>query len=233
MKIPHDWLYPPSVQEAIQIQKQLATKVVLEDRIETLEKVAGVDVSNTRFDPLQMIYASAVVLSYEDLAFLEERALAERQTFPYIPGLLGFRESPLVIKTILSFTSKPDLIFVDGHGISHPRRFGIACQIGVLLDIPTIGVAKNILVGKPESELSSEAGSQINLIHKDQKIGTLLRTKARSNPLIISPGHKVSFETAVNLVQSCLRGYRLPEPTRFAHLAANRCRQAHRNSLSL
>ncbi len=227
MDIPHDFLYPSTPARALEVQKELSSKVIVEDQFGPLTTIAGVDVSNTRFDPTQMVYASAVVLSYPDFSLMEEATLAEKQSFPYIPGLLGFRESPSLVKTLSSLKTWPDLILVDGQGLSHPRGFGIACQLGVILDIPTIGVAKSILVGKPEMELGETPGSQTNLIYKEKRIGILLRTKARSNPLIIAPGHKVSFETAVNIVQSCLRRYRLPEPTRFAHHAANKCRKQH------
>jgi len=226
MKYPPHWLFPTSSQEAQQVQHLMAKQVITTDCFNALQFVGGMDVSHNLYDPKQMIYAAVVVLSALDLSVIETSTRAEKQIFPYIPGLLGFREAPALIHAFQQLKQKPDLLLIDGHGISHPRGLGIASHLGVLLDIPTIGVAKSILVGKPASILEAEAGSQVPLIWRDQPIATLLRTKLRSNPLIISSGHKISLETAVQVVKSLLKKYRLPEPTRQAHLAANQCRQS-------
>ncbi len=208
------------------IQKELAQKVLLQDLFEKpITHIAGMDVSNTPFDPAQMIFGAAVVLS-PALSVLETATVANRQTVPYVPGFLGFREVPTLIDAYRQLTTQPDLILVDGHGVSHPRGLGVASHLGVLLDRPTIGVAKSILVGKPAYPLSDEPGSQAPLIWQDREIGLLLRTKKRASPLIISPGHKITLQTAVMWVLRCLKGYRLPEPTRHAHLAANFCRKS-------
>lgn len=212
--------------EAIALQKEMAQKVVLKDALPIpITHIAGVDTSNTRFDPHQMIFASAVLFSYPSLEMIQTATHAQKQTFPYIPGLLGFRETPSLIHAYEQLSRRPDLILVDGHGVSHPRGLGVASHLGVCLDIATIGVAKSILVGEPAAPLAEEAGSTVSLVWKGKEIGKLLRTKRRCAPLFISAGHKITLDTAVQLVLQCLTGYRLPEPTRQAHLAANQCRR--------
>jgi deoxyribonuclease V len=220
------WLSPETTADALAAQREMAERVVLQDSFQRpVAHVAGMDVSNTPFDPAQMIFASAVVLSFPLLSVVEIATQAERQEFPYIPGLLGFREVPALVHAYRHLSICPDLIMVDGHGVSHPRGLGVASHLGVLLDVPTIGVAKSILVGKAEAPLAEEAGSRVPLMWKGKEIGMLLRTKRRCSPLIISAGHKVCLETACELVLHCLRRYRLPETTRQAHLAANVCRK--------
>lgn len=226
-EIPHSWLHPSSVEEAKAVQHIMAEKIRLEDDFNTLQWIGGVDASHNLYDPTQFIYASAVVLDCQDLQLVDHASVAEKQTFPYIPGFLGFREAPALVHSFKRLKIKPDILLVDGHGISHPRRLGIATHLGILLDIPTIGVAKSILVGKPAEALSEEPGSYVPLVWKNQMIGVLLRTKKRSNPLIISVGHKVSLDSAIAIVKKCLRGYRLPEPTRQAHLTANAYRKLY------
>lgn len=217
-----------SLAEAKQTQAEMAQRVLIQDCVNhSISFVAGMDVSNNRFDPSQMIFAASVMLSYPDLSVVETSTQANKQTFPYIPGFLSFREAPALIQAFDGVKRRPDVIMVDGHGISHPRALGIASHIGVMLDIPTIGVAKSILIGEPEGILAEEAGSQIPLIWKGHQIAALLRTKKRCAPLIVSAGHKISLDSAVRLVMCCVKGYRLPEPTRQAHLAANACRKMH------
>jgi deoxyribonuclease V len=213
-----------SIQKALQLQQELARKVLQEDAFGPIDLIGGMDISCNLYDPAQMVYAAAVVLSYPDLHVVAQATISQKQTFPYVPGFLSFREAPALIAAFEKLPLKPDLIFVDGHGIAHPRKLGIASHIGVLLDIPTIGVAKSILVGAPEKPLASYPGSQTPLHWKGECLAILLRSKLRSRSLIISPGHRISLPTAVEYVQKSLRGYRLPEPTRQAHLAANRCR---------
>ncbi len=217
-----------NVKEAENLQKELAGRIVLEDSFCKIETVAGMDVSNTLFDPAKMIYAAAVVLRYPGFQRIEEATVAQKQEFPYIPGLLGFREAPALIEAFKNLQTKPDLIMVDGHGISHPRRLGIASHIGVVLDIPTIGVAKSILVGAPAEPLGEEPGSQTPLVWNNETIGMLLRTKRRAHPIIISCGHEISLKTATAWVLQSLTKYRLPEPTRNAHIASNLFRKRSR-----
>jgi len=221
-----NWLFPQSIAEAKTAQIEMAQKVLLEDVLDRpLSNIAGIDVSNTPFDPAQMIFGAAVVLSYPTLAIEEVASKQSKQTFPYISGLLGFREAPIVVEAFNQLSIRPDILLVDGQGVCHPRGLGIASHLGVLLDIPTIGVAKSILIGEPAHPLGEEAGSMTPLLWKGKEIAMMVRTKKRCSPLIISAGHKITLTTAVVLVMNCLRGYRLPEPTRQAHLAANACRR--------
>ena len=224
-----EWLFPASVAEAKRVQKELAARVQLQDSFpQKISYITGLDVSNNPFDPEKMIYASAVTLSYPELVPIESSSTAEKQPFPYISGLLGFREAPALIHAVNQLKIRPDILMVDGHGVAHPRKLGIASHVGVLLDIPTIGVAKSILVGASTENLSDEPGSHIPLIWKGETIAAVVRTKKRCTPLIISPGHRITLKTAVSLVLSCIRGYRLSEPTRLAHLASNAHRIAHK-----
>jgi len=225
MDIPPGWILPESIEKAKEAQAIMADRVILEDAFQRCLTIGGMDVSNNLYDPKQMVYASCVVLSYPSLTIIDQAVSTQKQSFPYIPGLLGFREAPSLVEAFQKLQKKPDILMVDGHGISHPRRLGVASHLGVLLDIPTIGVAKSILVGCPKDSLGPESGAQVPLLHHDQTLGIVLRTKTRANPLIISTGHRVSLSTAVEIVRSCLTRYRLPEPTRQAHLAANACRK--------
>jgi len=226
--IPHSkWLYPASIQEAMESQKEMAKQIILKDQLKKVPTlIAGMDVSNNLFDPTQRIFAATVVLSYPKLAILETVTTVEVQKFPYISGFLGFREAPALIHTFEKLSLYPDLIMIDGNGINHPRGLGLASHLGVLLGIPTIGVAKNILIGRPAATLSEEIGSKVPIIYKGKTIAMMLRTKKRTRPIIISAGHFISLEMAVALVTNCIKGYKLPEPTRQAHLAANVCRTA-------
>lgn len=183
--------------------------------------VGGVDISSTRFDPERMVHAAVVVLALPGFEVVASAAASLRASMPYIPGYLGFREVPALLAAWERLGTKPDLVMVDGHGTAHPRGLGIAAQLGVVLDLPTIGVAKSPLVGRPATPLPEEPGAAVPLAWKGAEIGTVLRTRRRSNPLYVSPGHRVSQAGAVEWVRRCLTGYRLPEPTRQAHLAAN------------
>ena len=219
------WLFCENSEEAHEAQREMAKRVILEDTInKPIEHIGGVDVSNTPFDPEEMIFGAIVVCSYPSLAIVQASTQANRQKFPYVPGLLGFREVPTLIQAYQQLSIVPDIVMVDGHGVSHPRGLGIASHLGVLLDIPTIGVAKSILVGQPAEPLSEEVGHMVPLLWRGKEIAMMIRTKKRCSPLIISAGHRVSLKTATELVMTCLKKYRLPEPTRYAHLAANQCR---------
>ncbi|MDF2866658.1 MAG: nfi [Gammaproteobacteria bacterium] len=224
--IPREWLYPGSLEVATKLQLQLAQQVITTDQLpDNIQYIAGMDVSSNWRDPKQIIYATCVVLDAKTLRVVTSASAHMQQKFPYIPGFLGFREAPALVEAFAQLSLKPDLILVDGHGISHPRKLGIASHIGVLLDIPTIGVAKSILIGKPAGTLDLAADATMPLLWQEQTIAMLLRSKNRCNPLIIATGHKIALPTAVKLVKSYLRGYRLPEPTRQAHLAANAYRR--------
>lgn len=162
-----------------------------------------------------MARAAVVLLSYPDLEILERHVYEEPVRMPYIPGLLSFREAPSVLGAFARLRQQPDLVMVDGQGIAHPRRLGIASHLGLWLDLPTIGCGKSILVGH-HAHLSEEAGSWVPLVDNSETIGAVLRTRAHVKPMIISLGHRISLETSLRYVLACSRGYRLPEPTRQA-----------------
>ncbi len=214
----HSW--PLTVEEALPIQQQLSSEVITEDRFNPVQYVAGVDAG---FEESGAVTRAAVaVLSFPSLQ-LQEYALALRPTtFPYVPGFLSFREIPAVLDALEKITITPDLILCDGQGIAHPRRLGIACHLGVLLDMPTIGVAKSLLIGK-HNELPLERGAWQPLVHRGETIGAVLRTRTGVKPLYVSSGHRVSLTTAIDYVMRCTPKYRLPETTRWADkLASNR-----------
>ncbi|BAY83456.1 endonuclease V [Calothrix parasitica NIES-267] len=215
----HNWNLTTS--EAKIIQEELRKEVITEDRFEEPVKyVAGVDMG---FEADGTISRAAVaVLSFPDLQ-LQEQSIAKRPTtFPYIPGFLSFREIPAVLDALQKINITPDIILCDGQGLAHPRRLGIACHLGVILDIPTIGVAKSWLIGDYE-EVPQEKGSWKPLIHKDETIGAVLRTRENVKPLYVSSGHRISLPTAIDYVLQCSPKYRLPETTRIADkLASNR-----------
>lgn len=209
MRLTHTWALTPK--EAVALQRELAAKLVKENRVGEVKTVAGLDASYKEGQAV----AVAVLFSYPELEQLEHVTLRRPIAFPYIPGLLSFREAPGVIEAVDTLSRRPDLLLIDAHGYSHPRRFGLASHVGVYLDIPSIGVAKTLLVGKYD-EPAPEQGAFSWLRQKDEVIGAVVRTRARVRPLFVSIGHRVDLETAVSFVLACCRGYRLPEPTRIA-----------------
>jgi len=210
--------WPTTPKAAIELQQQLCSQVVAIDQLEPIRHVAGVDVGFE--DSGKTTRAAVAVLSWPDLQ-LQEQAIARRPTtFPYIPGLLSFREIPAVLDALTQLVITPDLLLCDGQGIAHPRRFGIACHLGVLVDIPAIGVAKSILVGR-HAEVPEERGCWCPLVHRQQTVGAALRTRPKTKPLYISTGHRISLATAINYVMGCTTRYRLPETTRWAHRLAS------------
>ena len=217
----------PSPKEAIEIQKELAQKVIKEVQFEEISYIAGVDISNEIFKPdKRKLYAAVVVLSFPELEIVEKSSYSQITDFPYIPGLLAFRESPFIIKALEKLKIKPDVIIVDGHGIAHPRKLGIASHIGVSTGYPTIGCAKSILVGTPKKNLLPQRGSCVPLVWHDEIIGNVLRTKDNAAPVYVSIGHKIDLEKATEIVLACTKKYRMPEPTRLAHQYANQLRKA-------
>ncbi|PLZ97457.1 endonuclease V [Fischerella thermalis CCMEE 5268] len=219
MKISQRHAWTLSVEEAIAIQEQMQAEVITSDQLQQPVKyVAGVDMG---FEADGTISRAAVaVLSFPELE-LQETSLARRPTsFPYIPGFLSFREIPAVLDALEKIKITPDLILCDGQGIAHPRRFGIACHLGVIVNIPSIGVAKSLLVGKHE-ELPDTRGSWQPLIHKDEIVGAVLRTRVGVKPVYVSSGHRISLPTAIDYVLRCTPKYRLPETTRIADKLAS------------
>jgi deoxyribonuclease V len=211
----HGW--DVSVAQAREIQLSLAKKVAIENRIANPRLVAGIDISAP--DVQGVARGAAVVLRYPELDIIEVEEAHSKIRFPYVPGLLSFRESPLILAACEKLCNVPDLILVDGQGIAHPRRFGLASHVGLLLDLPTIGCAKSILCGQHQS-VGEQAGSHAELVDKGELIGAALRTKSGVKPIYVSVGHKIDLKSALEWVMKCCRGYRLPEPTRLAHLAA-------------
>lgn len=212
----HSWNVTPS--EARAIQEKLRTRVRASDRLGELRRVAGVDVG---FDKGGKITRAAVaVLDFPSLQPVETSVRTLPTTFPYVPGLLSFREIPAIVEALARLQSPPDLILCDGHGIAHPRRFGLACHLGIVTDIPTIGVAKKRLTGN-HGPVPAGRGRWTALKDGDEIIGAVLRTRRGVKPLYVSAGHRVGLDTAVGLVMRCVGRYRLPETTRAAHRLAS------------
>ncbi len=209
----HRWDVTPEEAQAIQLS--LAGKVSLQADLGDIEVVAGVDMSATG-----VARAAVVLLTYPGMEVIEVARAEKPLDFPYVPGLLSFREGPAIMAAFEKLTRWPDLVFFDGQGIAHPRKFGIASHIGVLLDLPTIGVAKSPLaINGPEPPLEPGTWTEWKN-RRGETIAAAVRTKLRTNPLYVSPGHRMDLPTAIHLVLNSVRGYRLPEPTRRAHNAA-------------
>lgn len=212
----HSWALTP--QQAIELQQALRAHVRIEDDFSVINTVAGVDVG---FEQGNTITRAAVaVLDYPSLT-LREWAIARQPTrFPYVPGLLSFREIPAVLEAVKRLSALPDMLLCDGQGIAHPRRLGIASHLGLLLDLPTIGVGKSRLTGIYDEPAVSK-GAWSPLSDKGEEIGCVLRSRDGVKPLFVSPGHKVSITSARHWVMNCLTRYRLPETTRWAHRLAS------------
>ncbi len=217
MRIVHRHGWRVTTAEAIRLQKELAAEVSRSGDIPNPRMVAGVDISVNRWEKTGT--AAVVVLSYPGLEPVEVKVVTDSLNLPYIPGLLSFREAPLILAACEELKVMPDLLMVDGQGIAHPRRIGLASHLGLCLDIPTIGCAKSRLCGRHD-EPGYEAGSYAELTDNDEVIGAVLRTRAGVKPVYVSIGHKIDLSTAVHRVLECCRGYRLPEPTRLAHQTA-------------
>lgn len=203
-------------EEAVELQLRLRDRVIVEDDFAPIRTVAGVDVRATRGRGEGK--CAVVVLTYPELEAVEKIVCQGEVCFPYVPGLLAFREVPLVLEAFTRLRQRPDLVFFDGHGLAHPRRFGLACHAGVLLDIPSIGCAKSVLVGEYQ-EPCAEAGSTSDLIAPEgDVVGKAVRTRAGVKPVFVSPGHRISIDSAVRFAIDCTRGRRIPEPTRLAHM---------------
>ena len=211
----HDWNL--TILQARDLQNRLATEVFRVGSVIAPRFIAGVDVS-TRMSR-GTGNAAVVVLEYPELNLVETKIMQGEINFPYVPGLLSFREAPLILKACEQLTHTPDLMIVDGQGIAHPRRLGIAAHLGLFFDIPTIGCAKSRLCGTHE-EPAPEPGNYEELFDNNETIGVVLRTKFNTNPVYISIGNKIAIEDAIFWVMRCCRGYRLPEPIRLAHQAA-------------
>jgi len=211
----HSWQV--STTQALEIQQRLAEQVSKRSEVTTPRFIAGVDISTRKGE--EMATGAVVVLNYPELRVVETKVARDKLGLPYIPGLLSFRESPLTLAACQQLTITPDLILVDGQGIAHPRRLGLASHLGLFLNTPTIGCAKSRLCGSHEAP-GIEPGSYTEVVDRGEVIGVALRTKLGVKPVYISIGHKVDLQTAIYWVMNCCCGYRLPEPTRLAHLAS-------------
>lgn len=221
MQTKHAW--EVDVGEAKRLQEVLQQRVRVEPLSRPPRLIAGVDVSMQRFS--NHLFGGVVVMSYPDLAILET-ACAEYDTkFPYIPGYLSFREIPVLQKAFQKLRTQPDLICVDGQGIAHPRRFGIASHLGVLLDVPTIGFAKSLLYGNGKMP-DGTRGSFAYLYQGGDILGARVRTKDNVTPMIISPGHRITVDESIKYALTLVRMHRIPEPTRNAHTVVNEYRRA-------
>ena len=217
----HSWSLTPS--EAIALQKELARQVDTTQPLKRCDFVAGADVSCNLYSPI--FFAAVVVLRTSDWTIVEKQEAVGESPFPYIPGLLSFREAPILLEAFAKVCQRPDAVMVDGQGFAHMRRFGIACHLGLWLNVPTIGCAKSRLVGKA-CEPGLKPGCKTSLRIGKEEIGKVVRTRQAVKPLYISAGHGIDLASAVRLVLRSCQGHRLPEPTRQAHLHVNEMRLA-------
>ena len=217
----HSWNV--SVSQAKEIQKYLKeNNLILKNEFKEIKTIAGADVSFSKYS--DTVFAAVILMSYENLEIIEKVHSVDSACFPYVPGYLSFREVPVLLKAFEKLKDPPDIIICDGHGIAHPRGFGLASHLGVILDIPSIGVAKKKLVGEHEY-LGNESGSKVDLIYNNSKVGIVLRSRTNVKPVYISPGHKVGFEDSLEIVKKTIRKYRLAEPIRAAHKYVNEIRK--------
>lgn len=226
MKVRYYHKWDVSYTDAITIQKDLAARLIFTDSACTAfpKYIAGADISYSKGDNL--FFAAVVVLDYQSMDVIEESTSSGHIDFPYIPGLLSFREGPLLLRAFEKLRLEPDIIIFDGQGIAHPRGIGLASHLGLFLDTPSIGCAKTKLTGACETP-EDEFGASSPIIRAGNIIGAALRTKKNVKPVYISQGYKIGLNASLDIVLSCMRGYKLPEPTRKAHLAVNRMRLAN------
>ncbi len=199
--------------EAMREQERLCERVILTDNFKAVRLVAGADLA---FDPVtDLAFAGVIVYQFPEMQEVERRMARRKLRFPYVPGMLSFREGPALLAAFARLRTEPDLILIDGHGRAHPRFFGIACHLGVLLDKPTIGCAKSLLVGEHDDP-GKKTGSTAPLWFKGERVGEVLRTRDNVKPIYVTTGHRVSLASAVDFVKPCCDGYRIPKPTREA-----------------
>ena len=215
----HSW--DLSRTEAIDVQRRLSGQVRQVPLAKPVRTIAGADVSYAKHDA--EVYAAVLVFSFPDLALCDQAVAADTAKFPYVSGLLSFREAPILTKAFRKIRTKPDVIIFDGQGIAHPRGVGLASHMGLILDCPSVGCAKTRLVGR-HKQLPKTRGSTVLLTHQGRVVGGVVRTRDSVGPVFVSPGHAITLEESIRLVLGCCRGYKLPEPTRQAHIAVNRLR---------
>jgi deoxyribonuclease V len=216
----HEWDLPP--QEAISLQRTLALRVELQPIPSHFEVIAAADVGYVA--SVEELVAAMVTFSWPDLQPIERASGVYPITFPYIPGLLSFREIPPLLEVFGKLKRRPDVLLCDGQGLAHPRAFGLACHLGLWLGIPTVGCAKTLLCGKHEP-LEFQRGEYRPLILKDRTVGYVFRSRDGVKPLYVSPGHLADLDTSLDIIRRCLGRYRIPEPLRQAHNLATQMRQ--------
>jgi len=214
----HPW--DLSLPEARLLQDKLRGKVKVQPLdLGAVKTVAGVDAGYHGGD----MRAAVAVLDFKTQELVEQVTFQMPVSFPYVPGLLSFREAPAILGALSRLNPLPDVLIVDGHGLAHPRRFGLACHLGVLLDIPALGCAKSVFVGEV-APLGDTVGNTSQLSLQGELLGFALRTRERVKPVYVSVGHRIDLPSAVQIILSCTRGYRLPEPIRMAHRLASKIR---------
>jgi deoxyribonuclease V len=223
----HRWDLTPS--DAIALQRDLASRVETRPPLARWDLLAGADVSYNRFS--NIFHAGVVVIETRDWTVVERQGAVLETNFPYVSGLLSFREAPVLLAAFAKVGSQPDVILLDGQGQAHPRRLGLASHLGLWLDRPCLGCAKTRLTGQFKN-LGRKAGSTAPLVDRGEVIGSVVRTKHAVQPVFVSVGHKIDLDSAVRVVLACSRGYRLPEPTRLAHVYVNALRVARNESES-
>ncbi len=211
------WFDPGSrtLEDLRKLQDKAIKNLSLEDDYGNISRIAGIDCAY--FD--DNIVCAMIVLDYASLEVIEKKFVCQKVVFPYVPRYLNFREGKAIASVFSEIENRPDVLMFDSCGINHPKRAGMAAYFGAVMDIPTIGVSKKILCGSSENPV--EVGEYRKLIYKEDQVGWLLKSNKRSNPIIVAPGNKVSLESSLKIVKHCLKGYKLPEPTRLAHNCAN------------
>jgi deoxyribonuclease V len=223
MHIPHLHDWPATPAEAVALQRELAGRIDVSTPLPAFDLVAGCDLAYSTTD--DALYAAVVVVRAADRAVVEERVVIGRANFPYVPGLLSFREVPALLRAFTDLRATPDVVMLDGQGVAHPRRFGLACHLGLWLGLPCVGCAKSRLVGEYDGP-GPDAGDTSKLVIDTEQVGVVLRSAAGAKPVFVSPGHMIDVGSAAAVVRATLSGYRHPVPTRLAHMAANRAREA-------
>ena len=227
LRVLHPWdnLTP---KEAVALQRELAGRVDATTPLGEYDLVAGADCSYSRFSP--WLYAAVILWRRSTGEIVEIAEEVGKSTFPYVPGLLSFREAPILLRAFARLRRRPDVVMVDGQGYAHPRRFGVACHLGLFLNVPTVGCGKSRLCGIDVMP-GPRRGNSISLRDKDEVIGRVFRSKMRAGPLYVSVGHRIDLGGAVRVVLECDGGYRIPEPTRLAHHCVNDLRKRHQATL--
>lgn len=222
MEYPSNIVWPESKVKAIGLQEKMANDVDLLGNLDDIKLVAAVDTAYGK--NADVVYASAVVMSFPDIQEVERAFQYNTVDFPYVPGLFFYREGPTILKVLSKLECDPDVVIIHGHGIAHPRRCGLASQVGIVMNKPTIGCARKLLCGNHRT-VAPAKGSSEPITLKSSKVGVAYRSKDNVKPIFISPGHKCSLEQARDIVVRSVRGFRLPEPLRLAHLFANKFRR--------